>query len=173
MLVFSYQARSSPSMQSFFTLSILALSAGDKDPLSFCPGRIHPEGGHQWASTGLLRQVTGNKRAGAVTLTFSISRAGRTNLHCVWRSLSLQSECTKMTLFYLKLTSETALGIMTPNRTSQLVAQTKFSPTETRSLHRKTNGSICKGQGRCKSILDFLYMLPTKKKNQATKTSLS
>lgn len=162
MLVFSYQARSSPSMQSFFTLSILALSAGDKDPLSFCPGRIHQEGGHHWASTGLLYQVTNT--VGAVTLTFSISRAGRTNLHCVRRSLSLQSECTKMTLFYLKLTSETALGIMTPNRTSQLVAQTKFSPTETRSLHRKTNGSICEGQGRCKSIIDFLYMLPTKKR---------
>lgn len=123
----------------------------------------------RWPSMSQHRtSLSGNKHVGAVTVTFSISRAGRTNLHCVWCSLSLQSERTKMTLFYLKLTSETALGIMTPNRTSQLVAQTKFSPTETRSIHRQTNGSICEGQGRCKSILDFLYMLPTKKKKESS-----
>lgn len=135
------------SMQSVFTQSIFALSAQGQTFNSAlkksrwipCPSALGvytrkvaiSEPGHRTC-------LSGNKHASAVTVTFSISRAERTNLYCVWCSLSLPCERTKMTLFYLKLTSETALGITTPKTTSQLVAQTKFSPTETRSLHRKS-----------------------------------
>lgn len=91
--VFSYQARSRPSMQSVLTQSIFALSAQGqtfnfalkKSRWIPCPSALGvytrnvaiSEPGHRTC-------LSGNKHASAVTVTFSISRAERTNLYCVW-----------------------------------------------------------------------------------------